>query len=181
MPVEIAIWRINEDFSSIPLSGMDYERQLQETIAADISIIDPGLMTVGREVVTPHGSRIDVLAIDADGNLIVIELKRGRTPREVVAQTLDYGSWVRRMSSEEIANHFVDYQRRFLGETTPTGINDALQERFNGVPDELNSTHRLVIVAEGLDPSTERIVSYLREDYGLDINVVRLKTLWSVD
>jgi hypothetical protein len=31
-----------------------------------------------------------------EGRIHVIELKRDRTPREVVAQILDYGSWVPR-------------------------------------------------------------------------------------
>ena len=160
---------------------MDYEQRLQEIIAADLSIVDPSLMTVGREVATPLGSRIDILAIDADGNLVVIELKRNRTPREVVAQTLDYGSWIRSMTSEEIANAFIEYQHRFLDEPSPKGINDALQERFNAVPDELNSSHRLVIVAGELDSSTERIVSYLREEYGVDINAVLFRAFQDGD
>ena len=181
MSMEIAIWRIDEDFNPVSLGGMDYERRLQEIIAADLSIIDPSLMIIGREVATPLGSRIDILAIDADGNLIVIELKRARTPREVVAQTLDYGSWIRRMTSEEIADTFIDYQHRFFNEATPKGINDALQERFDGIPDELNASHRLVIVAGELDPSTERIVSYLREEYGVDINVVLFRAFQDED
>ena len=172
MSVEVAIWRIDEDFSPLSLGGMEYERRLQDIVSADISIVDPGLMTIGREVPTPMGGRIDVLAIDADGNLTVVELKRARTPREVVAQALDYGSWIRRMTSDEIADTFIDYQRRFLGETTPKGIDDALQARFNGIPDEINASHRLVIVAGELDPSTERIVLYLWEEYGVDIRVV---------
>ena len=129
-------------------------------------------MVIGREVSTPYGGRIDLLAIDADGNLVVIELKRGLTSREVVAQSLDYGSWVRNLDSEEIANVFIEYQRRFLGEETPEGINDALRRKFNTIPDELNAAHRLVIVAGELDPSTQRIVLYLQEEYGADINVV---------
>ena len=172
MPIQVAIWRIDEDSSPLSLGGVESEQRLQNLIAADISIVDPGLMTIGREVPTPFGGRIDVLAIDADGNLIVIELKRARTPREVVAQILDYGSWIRRMKTEEIANTFIDYQQRFLSEPTPKGINDALRERFNGVPEELNTSHRLVIVAGELDPSTERIVLYLSETYGVDIGVV---------
>ena len=181
MSIEVAIWRIDKDFNPVSLSGMDYEQRLQEIIAADLSIIDPGLMIIGREVATPLGSRIDVLAIDAEGNLIVIELKRARTPRGVVAQTLDYGSWIRRMTSEEIANTFIDYQRRFLSEAIPKGINDALQERFNGIPDELNASHRLVIVASELDPSTERIVLYLQEEYGVEINVVLFRAFQDED
>jgi hypothetical protein len=32
-----------------------------------------------------------------------VELKRDRTPREVVAQALDYASWVERLDAEDIA------------------------------------------------------------------------------
>lgn len=178
MSIEIGVWRIHEDseLHPVPLSGMDYEQRLQDIIAADTTIIDPRLMVIGREVATTHGGRIDLLAIDADGNLIVVELKRGQTPREVVAQALDYGSWVRNLPSEEIADIFVDYQRDVLKKETPEGINDALQSQFDLIPDELNSSHRLVIVAEELDSSTERIVSYLQEEYGVDINVVLFRT-----
>ena len=172
MSIEVGIWKIGEDLSPLPLGGMDYEERLQEIIASDISIIDPSVMVIGREVALPVGGRIDILAIDAEGNLIVIELKRARTPREVVAQILDYGSCIRRMTSEEIADIYIDYQQRFLKEDVPKGINKVLSERFNTVPDELNESHRLIIVAEDLDPSSERIVLYLREEYGLDIGVV---------
>ena len=180
MSIEVGIWRIDEDLNPISLSGMDYEQRLQEIIASDLSIIDPSLMIIGREVPTV-GGRIDILAIDAEGNLAVIELKRARTPREVVAQTLDYGSCIRRMTSEEIANNFIDYQRRFLKGVSPKGINDALHERFNSIPDEINSSHRMVIVAEELDLSTERIVLYLQEEYGVDINVVLFRAFQDED
>ena len=172
MSVEVGIWRIDEDLHPQSLGGMDYEERLQEIIASDLSIIDPNLMIIGREVATGFGGRIDILAIDAEGNLTIIELKRARTPREVVAQVLDYGSSIRRMSSDEIANIHIEYQRRFLQVDSPKGINDALQEKFGTVPDELNTSHRLLIVAEDIDPSTERIVLYLREEYDADVNVV---------
>ena len=133
-------------------------------------------MLIGREVPTAFGGRIDILAIDADGNLTVIELKRNQTPREVVAQLLDYPSWVRHLSSEAIAEIFIDYQQHFLDTKTPVGIDVALQRQFNSVPDELNVSHRLLIVAGELDTSTERIVAYLQEQYAVDSNVAFFRT-----
>ena len=176
MPIETGIWRIQESADPVPLAGIDYEQHLQPIIASDLTIVDSRLMLIGREVPTAFGGRIDILAIDADGNLTVIELKRDQTPREVVAQLLDYASWVRRLSSEAIAEIFIDYQQRFLRKELPEGIDIALQRRFNSVPDELNAAHRLLIVAGELDPSTERIVSYLQEQYYADINVAFFRT-----
>jgi len=45
-------------------------------------------MLIGRQEETGHGGRIDLLGIAPDGTLVLIEVKRSRTPREVVAQAL---------------------------------------------------------------------------------------------
>ena len=170
MPIETEIWRIEKNLNPLALTGIDLEKRLEEIVSADLAILDPGLMQIGRQVPTAFGGYIDILAIDADGNLTVIELKRDQTPREVVAQLLDYASWVRRLSSETIAEIFIEYQQRFLDKKTPEGIDVALKGKFEAVPDELNAGHRLLVVAGELDPSTERIVTYLQEEYGVDIN-----------
>lgn len=56
---------------------------------------DPGLLgldaiIIGRQMPTDHGKYIDLLAIDRTGGIVIIELKKDRTPREIVAQILDY-------------------------------------------------------------------------------------------
>ena len=152
MPIEVGIWRVDHGLETIRFKELEQESALQQIIADDISVVDSRLMVIGREVMTQYGGRVDVLAIDADGNLVVIELKRNRTPREVVAQILDYGSWVRNLTADEIAESFIDYQVRYLKTGTPKSINDAFQERFGTVPDTLNSSHQLIIVAGSLDP-----------------------------
>ena len=172
MPIEVGVWRVDHGLKTIQFKDLEQEAVLQQIIADDISVVDSRLMVIGREVTTEFGGRIDVLAIDAAGNLAVIELKRNRTPREIVAQILDYGSWVRNLTADEIAESFIDYQVRFLKTGTPKSINEAFQGRFGAVPDSLNSSHQLIIVAGSLDPSTERIVNYLTEDYGVEINAV---------
>jgi RecB family endonuclease NucS len=52
------------------------------------------LMVIGRQVTTNLGSSIDLAAIDRQGDAVVVELKRGRTPRETLAQALEYASFV---------------------------------------------------------------------------------------
>ena len=171
MPIEVGVWRIDQGSMPVSLSGIDYESRLQQILAEDLSIVDPNLLLIGREVESTYGGRIDLLAIDADGALVAIELKRDRTPREVVAQILDYGSWIRHLTSLEIADIFINYQNRYLAVNEAKNIDAALHDRFHRTPDELNTSHRLVIVAGNLDHSTERIVSYLREEYEVEINI----------
>ncbi len=171
MSIEVGIWRIDEESKPVLLTGMDLEKRLQDILADDISLIGQDLLVIGREVLTPSDGRIDILAINALGNLVVIELKRDRTPRDVVAQVLDYASWVRELDAEDIQRTFVDYQTRFGTTSAPQGVTQALRDAFGKPPTELNSSHQMVIVAGALDPATERIVGYLRDEHEVDINV----------
>jgi RecB family endonuclease NucS len=40
------------------------------------------LLVVGRQVITSFGTRADLLAIDSDGTVFIIEVKKARTPRD---------------------------------------------------------------------------------------------------
>src|SRR5262245_48658486 len=146
MPIELGVWRIDQGLSTVPHQGMDDEKRLEELLEGDISLVGPHLMVIGRQVLTSFGKLVDLLAIDADGTLSVIELKRNMTPREVVGQVLDYGSWVRGLKSEDIARIWDDYQRRLKGNGERTPFDAAFCRRFDldEVPDELNSEHELV-------------------------------------
>ena len=111
--------------------------------------------------------------MDADGKIIVIELKRNRTPREIVAQLLDYGSWVRGLEEENIADIFDTYQKKYKPQSSGKSFDDTFCERFgvNEMPEALNDGHELLAVASELDDSTERIITYLSDEYGAAINV----------
>ena len=52
--------------------------------------------------------------MDAEGNLTLVELKRDRTPRDVVAQILDYASILYRNGINEIEKA-VKYLREIYG------------------------------------------------------------------
>ena len=174
MAIEIGIWRIDKELTPVESSRLDLESKLQDILCHDISIADPNLMVIGREVRTAFGKRIDILAINRDGHLVVVELKRDKTPRDIVAQTLEYGSWIRGLENDEIAQIYSDYQEKFPNEVGDGSIDEAFCQRFGvaEMPDELNESHQLVIVASELDAQTERIVTYLAEEHTVDINVV---------
>ena len=113
MPLEVGVWRVDSELQRISPVPLEFEARLQDLLAQDITIANPGWMVMGREVSTDFGGRIDILAIDSSGSLIVIELKRDRTPRDIVAQVLDYGSWVTQLRPDQIGGIFRDYRTRF--------------------------------------------------------------------
>jgi hypothetical protein len=167
MPVEVGIWRINGAPERVHFSSIEKESKLENVLYTDIGILDPSLMVVGRQVLTSFGKFIDLLAIDAQGDLTVVELKRDRTPREVVAQVLDYASWVQDLTYEHVT---AIYAEQYPGQH----FEQAFADRFGAVdpPESLNEDHRLVVVASELDNSTERIIAYLSANYGVPVNAV---------
>lgn len=166
MPIQHAIWQVGTAPQPLLPGRLASEQQLEDMIVRDPRILSPEWMLIGRQEVTAHGGRIDLLAIAPDSSLVLIELKRDRTPREIVAQALDYASWVSGLKADRI----VQIYARFSGGGS---LESAFQQRFGTplVEEALNQTHQIIIVASELDPSTERIVGYLNER-DIAINVV---------
>ena len=167
MSSEIRLWKIEDDSPRpIDQSTLNLEARLEKWLRQDIGMVNDNLLIIGQQVSTAYGGIIDLLAIDSVGNLVILELKRDRTPRDIVAQTLDYASWVKGLGHrqvEEIATAFPED-----GMT----LEQAFVERFNAdLPEVVNESHRMYIVASSLDPATERIVEYLSETHDVDINV----------
>ena len=71
MPVEMKMWRMGDGGTPRPLAhtSMSSEAQLQAFLAEDPTILGEPLLVIGREVPTPYGTRIDILAMDVEGNL----------------------------------------------------------------------------------------------------------------
>lgn len=174
MSLEVGIWRIDKGLDPVKPHRLKNETRLEEILEKDISIASPNWMVIDRQTRTDHGGFIDILAIDQDANLVVLELKRDKTPRDVVSQVLDYGSWVKDLTTEQIAEIFINYQKKNKI-AMPVSIDAAFVERFNvKMPDEINESHELVVVAAELDASTERIVNYLSDAVRINVLFFRV-------
>ena len=168
MAVEMAIWRMTDAGpQQMASSPLDSERRLEDMLAKDPSMIGKNLLILGRQVCTNHGGYIDLLALDADGRAHVLELKRDRTPRDVVAQALDYGSWVEGLNLEDLEQIYLDHHD---GENQ---LDEAFADQFDSpLPDVVNAEQQFTIIASELDPTSDRIVEFLAESYGVPINAV---------
>lgn len=169
MPQDIRLWAIEErdSLKEIRRSRLDWEERIEKWLEQDISIVSDDLLVIGRQVETDFGGVIDLLCLDRAGDLVIIELKRDRTPREVTAQALDYASWVKELSSERVTEIASRY---FGGEVS---LEDIYRQRFGEeLPEVLNEHHQILIVASEVDSSSERIINYLSDTYGVAINAV---------
>lgn len=158
MPIRNAIWTVGARPQPLAEGRLPSERVLEDMIVAAPRIVSDEWMLIGRQERTSSGGVIDLLAVAPDGALVLIELKRERTPREVVAQALDYAVWVEGLETQDIA---AIYGRFAPGHDLAADF----RARFGQPLDEetLNDSHQIVIVAASLDESSERIVGYLNK------------------
>jgi len=170
MAVQHGIWKIGDSPQAIHSIKIENERLLEEQIFKDISILNSNWLLIGRQVFTDFGKYIDLLAIDASGSVIVVELKKHRTPRDVVAQAIDYAAWVETLPSERIVQIYKDYAERW--NVIEKSFSEAFRAKFGVVltDDDVNSSHQMVIVAAELDASTERIITYLNDKCSIGVN-----------
>ncbi len=166
MPIRTAIWRVAAQPEALAESSLGKEQLLEAMIVATPRLLSDEWMLIGRQEDTGFGGRMDLLAIAPDGSLVLIELKRDRTPREVVAQALDYASCVEKLRAEDIA---AIYSRFAPGRS----LDQDFRQRFGHDLEEetLNQSHQIIVVSNSLDDSTERIVAYLSER-DIPINVL---------
>lgn len=166
MTIRQAVWKVGAKPAPLAEATLVSEQLLEDMIVASPSILHDQWMIIGRQRDTGFGGRIDLLAIAPDGALVLIELKRDRSPREVVAQALDYAAYVEQLEAEDIV---AIYQKFLPGRDLAADF----QARFGTALDEeaLNASHQIVVVASSLDESSTRIVKYLN-DRDIAINVL---------
>lgn len=158
MPIRTRIWTVDAQPAPLKSAVLASEQCLEDMIVSAPALLSEDWMLIGRQESTGQGGRIDLLALAPDASLVLIEIKRDRTPREVVAQALDYASWVEQLEASDVE---AIYQRFRPGADLAADF----RARF-GAPleaDALNQSHQIVIVAAELDASSERIVAYLSE------------------
>jgi hypothetical protein len=135
------------------------EKNLEDWLGANPHLLGDDVMLVGRQVKTDRGAIIDLLALDQEGRVVVIELKRGRAPRDTVAQLNDYLTAVSGWSDGELARkaNLIPYDREV------NNLVRRFKEHFKvASAPEFNGEQVGVVVAEDFDPDFITQISGLR-------------------
>ena len=136
-------------------------------------IQDESILWIGRQTSAQNEASTifpDLLGVDLIGNLVIVEFKRGRTPREVVAQLLKYAAWANERSEEqilEIADNYFQPRIQLKGKSFDEIFCDEFET--DEVP-MFNKQLRLFIVAEEISAKVLGICRLLRSSYRIDVN-----------
>lgn len=171
MSISSMLWSLDSQ-ELLPTDHLVNEQELEEALHKNIDLLDPNWLVIGRQVKTRNGKFLDLLCMDRDGSLVVVELKRELTPREVTAQVIEYASYMAEKKPEELAQIYLDYSARYLDGVHT--LDEAFRQRFGTEYDEdqLTLNVKMVIVASKMDNGTEHIINFLRNTYSVDINIL---------
>lgn len=142
---------------------------IQEWIEKTPEILGEEFLIVSKELTLPSGCRLDLLAIDKNARLVVIELKRDDSGKDVDWQAIKYTSYISNFLVEEIINHYSVYLKTD-DEYARAKINEFIDEEL----EILNHSQRIILISKEFHSDVISSVLWLR-DYGIDIECLRLK------
>lgn len=166
------LWKVNgQDLE--PVSGSTFvelklkEQSLEDWIERKPEILGEPLLIIGRQVqVAGIDNRIDLLALDREGKLVVIEVKRDTVDVPVDFQALRYASVLAYWSYESIKNQAESYYRDKNPDIEPH-FQEVIDNFFEEEVD-LNEDQRIIIVGRNVHERLIAVASWL---FNRNVNV----------
>lgn len=173
MGTEIKTWQIVDGkLQSVSTNLRDEGRtepyDLEPWLESNAGILGPDIVIIGRQTMSKSGP-IDLLGIDKTGNVVIVEIKRDKLPREALAQAIDYASDAAEWSVEKLGEICSEYSGKTLEETFAESFSDVDVENLN-----INNTQRIILVGFSVEASLERMIEWLSDNFNVNINAVVL-------
>lgn len=131
--------------------GFQERKHLQEWLANEPMALGEELLIIQKEFdgFADTRERLDLLAIDKLGNLVIIENKLDDSGRDVIWQAIKYASYCSSLSKAQIVEIYQDYLNVYdLGESAQEKISDFLDEPdFGEVVLNAGTNQRIMFVA----------------------------------
>lgn len=161
--------------------GFKERQDLQEWVLEHPSILGDNILIITSEFAhwqTAVGeralNRLDILGLDAEGTLVVAELKRDKAPNRVHLQAITYAAMVSMFSEDHIVR---EYHRFHSGRGREFSEEDALREileHAGELDEERLRNPRIVLVAGEFSEVTTSSVVWLSE-LGIDISLQQVQ------
>ncbi|SES24569.1 hypothetical protein SAMN04487944_1278 [Gracilibacillus ureilyticus] len=151
---------------------------IEEWIRKNPDILGEELLIIGHEYDKFEvNERLDLLAIDKDGSLVIIEVKRDNTGGHVDFQALKYASYCSRLSPSDILEIYKDYIKK--NDINVDALDEILsflnldeKEELNNI---LNSTQRIIVIGKDIDKRILSVCAWLNEN-NINVKCVSIKS-----
>lgn len=152
-----------------------HERQnLQEWISKNPLILGEDLLIIQKEFsgFSDTNERLDLLAIDKFGSLVVIENKLDDSGKDVVWQALKYVSYCATLSKSEVRDIYSRYANKAVDEAEDDLAEFLQAASFEDT--EVNSTdQRIILVSAAFRKEVTSTVMWLM-DHGINIRCIKV-------
>lgn len=163
--------------------GFRERQDLQEWIVSNPECLGEPLLIIQKEFngFDNTSERLDLLALDKSGNLVIIENKTDSSGKDVVWQSVKYASYCSRLTDEKIINIFADYLRKYDSQNSDDYIASAKQRINEFLSDSteddigLNpneTSQRIILVAAEFRQEVTSAVLWLM-NFGINIRCIK--------
>lgn len=160
-------------------AGFKERQHLQEWVIAHPHVLGPDVKIVAFEFgrwAASSGAlerdRLDILALDGEGRLLVVELKRDKAPDTVEMQALKYAALVSRFTRDDLAKVHADYLTGRRGELVDPGAAETELAEWAEITEESLRLPRLVLLATEFPKTVTATVVFLHQQLGLDVRLL---------
>ena len=173
--MEVYRWE-DRKFGKLEPLRFGAERDFEDLLEKDATLIlgEPLFVISRQPPLSTSKQKIDLLALDRQGNSVIIEIKRGRPSSTAITQILEYAAGFSQLSFielEQLAYRWcLQHGKEF---STLTALHS---EFFGYEPGDIrksafNQRQRLVLISEGVDTRVLEVAEYLRA-LGLDLTYI---------
>lgn len=165
------VYRIGEDdLSRLAERELPTEKRLENYLiradGAQIGGVD--VLYIAQQGSPREGGVFDIIGIDEQGNTVIIELKRGRSPRDIVAQALEYAASIRNEGYDQLNQRYKEFV-----EDEDASLQSKHTEYFSREDDplsqrEYSTDQRLLLVGTDFSDLSLDMADFLRE-HGIDV------------
>ena len=157
--------------------GLSERNDLQEWITKNPIILGEELLIIQKEFdgFSDTNERLDLLAVDKNGNLVVIENKLDDSGKNVVWQSLKYAGYCSSLKKEDVRSI---YQQYLTKNNIPENAEEMLTEflnkaDFSEVQLNQDLTQRVILVAREFRKEVTNTVIWARK-YGMKIQCIKI-------
>lgn len=167
--------------------GIEENKDLQKWVVENPNILGEELLVIANEYseFVNIRKRPDILALDSDGKLVVVELKRDEADTTTDWQATEYAGYCSILTAEEIQKDYRKFRKENGKELSPEEVVDDFGEHLGedfedkgrvtegGWADfELDNKPRILLAAGSFPTEVTSPVMWLRQEYGLEITCV---------
>ena len=170
--------------------GVLERADLQRILRDQPEVLEEGLLIISEEFGNWQDSnrRIDLLGLDAEGRLVVVELKRGETGDHMDLQAIRYAAMVANMTFQQTVDTYQAYLEKRANEpggvTVEEGDAETRVREHLGIAGRDNQAihteiPRIILASENFGKELTTCVMWLNDswlrDAGLEIKCIRLQ------